>query len=82
MATRPPFRLVPDQISPDTVEALRELLAHAESGRIIGMAFVAMYRGRRFIANASGEARRSPVFTRGMVAVLDDHLSRQADNPL
>jgi hypothetical protein len=61
---------------------LEELLADAISGKAIGIGFVVMYRGRRFIANAAGEAKRSPVFTRGMLACLDDKLSRQTDNPL
>ena len=79
---RPPFRLVPDTISDDTIEALQELLADAKAGKAIGIGFVVMYRGRQFIANAAGEAKRSPVFTRGMVAPLDDKLARQADQPL
>jgi len=79
---RPPFRLVPDTISSDTVRALEQLLKEARAGRIIGVAFVAMYKRREYIANAAGEARRSPTFTRGMIAALDDALGRQADNPL
>lgn len=72
---KPPFRLVPDKISTDTVGALQYLLRLAESGEIIGMAFVAMSRRRHFIANTTGEAHRSPVFTRGMLAYLDDKLA-------
>src|SRR5690606_29479065 len=81
-AMRPPFRLVPDTISADTVETLQALLNDARAGKAIDIGFVVMYRGRRFIANAPGEARRSPVFTRGMLTCLDDKLSRQIDNPL
>jgi len=65
---RPPFRLVPDTVSGDTVKALRYLLAEAKKGQIIGVAYVAMYKRREFIANAAGEAKRSPTFTRGMIA--------------
>jgi hypothetical protein len=79
---KPPYRLVPDAVSGDTVKALQQLLAEAKKGQVIGVAFVAMYKQRQFIANAAGEAKRSPVFTRGMVACLDDVLARQADNPL
>lgn len=79
---KPPYRLVPDTISSDSVAALEALLNDAKKGYLIGVAFVAMYKRRRFIANATGEAKRSPVFTRGMVASLDDKLSRQADQPL
>lgn len=77
-----PYGLVQDTISDDTVEALQHLLAEARKGKVIGVAFVAMYKERQFIANAAGEAKRSPVFTRGMVACLDDVLARQTDNPL
>jgi len=79
---KPPFRLVPDAISGDTIQALEELLTDARAGKAVGIGFVVMYRGRRFIANAAGEARRSPVFTRGMLTCLDDKLARQIDNPL
>lgn len=79
---RRPFRLVPDSISHDTVEALRELLDDAQNGRVIGVAFVVMYKRREFIGNAAGEALRNPVWTRGMLAALDDKLARQIDQPL
>lgn len=79
---KPPFRLVPDVISDDTVKALQCLLSEARRGHVIGIAYVAMFKRREFIANAAGEAKRSPVFTRGMLASLDDALGRQADNPL
>jgi hypothetical protein len=69
-----PFELMPDNISHDTVEALKSLLEEAERGEIIGFAFAAMYKGRDFIVNTAGEAYRSPTFARGMVQALDDHL--------
>lgn len=68
------YRLVPDVMSTDTVECLTVLLEEAKRGRVIGIAFAAMFRGKRFIVNAAGEAHRSPVFSRGMVAALDDEL--------
>lgn len=73
---KPPFRLVPDTVSHDTVIALRELLDHAETGRLLGIAFAAMYRGRHYIVNTAGEAQRNPTFTRGMLAALNDSLGR------
>jgi hypothetical protein len=71
MARKPPYRLVGDALSHDTVECLREMLAHAEKGRLIGIAFAAMYRGGAYAVNSAGEARRSPTFARGMVGELD-----------
>lgn len=71
---RPPFRLVPDNLSEDTLECLRQMQALAETGEILGLAFVAMVKGRRFIRNGTGECLRNPVFCRGLVASLDDFL--------
>jgi hypothetical protein len=68
---------VTDSLSHDTVEALRELLEHAEAGEIVGIAFAAMYQRREFITNSAGECHRNPVFARGMVAALDDELARR-----
>jgi hypothetical protein len=62
-------------MSTDTVEVLQELLKQAKDNQVIGIAFAAMYRGRQFVVNTTGEARRSPTFTRGMLLALDDELS-------
>lgn len=79
---KPPFRLVSDGLSHDTVVALEQLLNAARRGQIIGLAFAAMYTGREYIVNSAGEAYRNPTFARGMVAALDDQLAtmtRRAD---
>jgi hypothetical protein len=75
---KPPFHLVTDTISADTTTALRQLLELAEDGQLIGVAFAGMMRQRKFFVNTAGEARRNPVFARGMVAALDDQLSDNA----
>lgn len=72
---KPPYRLVNDDISHETVEALEQLLAEARAGKILGFAYVAMRKRREFIGDAAGEAYRNPTFARGMVAALDDHLA-------
>lgn len=72
---RPPFRLIPDNVSTDTVEALELLLDRARRGEVIGLAYAAMLRQRTYIVNTAGEAYRNPTFSRGMVAALDDQLS-------
>jgi hypothetical protein len=74
---RPPFVLVRDGMSSDTVTVLRQLLEEAERGDIIGVAFAAMCRRRRFFVSAAGEANRNPTFARGMVAALDDELGKR-----
>lgn len=61
-----------NRVSYDCVDALEALLAAAKEGRLIGLAFAAMYKRDRFIVDVVGEAERRPVFTRGMIAVLED----------
>lgn len=69
-----PFVLIEDTISNDTVEALEQLLEHARSGEVIGIAFAAMLKRRGYIVNSAGEAFRNPTFSRGMVRALDERL--------
>jgi hypothetical protein len=77
---KPPFTLVPDAISTNTVEALSQLLDLARRGELIGIAFTCMLRQRKFFVNTAGEAHRNPVFTRALVAILDDSLSNRIHN--
>lgn len=77
MKRRPPFRLIPDTISTDTVTCLELLLDRARTGEVIGLAFCAMLKQRAFIVNTAGAAHESPTFARGMVAALDDDLGRR-----
>ncbi|MGL4575987.1 MAG: hypothetical protein ACRCV9_14475 [Burkholderiaceae bacterium] len=69
-----PFHLTPPHVDGTLIETLEELLAEARQGNLIGLAYSAMYRGRTYAVNAVGLARNSPVFSRGTVTVLDDHL--------
>lgn len=61
--------------SNDAVRALELLLADAKAGRLVGIAYVAMYSHRKYIVDIAGETKRSPTFTRGMLQLLDDELS-------
>jgi hypothetical protein len=74
---KPPFSLVPDTVSTDTVECLQVLLKRARKGEVIGIAFCAMLKQRAYIVNTAGVAHESPTFARGMVAALDDSLSNR-----
>jgi hypothetical protein len=76
-ARKPPFILVPDTISHDTVECLEALLVQAKRGQVIGLAYAAMLRKRAYIVNAAGEAHRNPTFGRGCVQALDDELGKR-----
>ena len=68
------LKLAPLFGSMQTVEVLEDLLAEARNGRLIGLAFVAMYQGHEYSVSAAGEALRSPTFSRGTIAALDDYL--------
>lgn len=72
---KPPYTLIPDEVSNDTVTCLRTLLAQAKRGELLGIAYAGILRQRNYIVNTAGEAHRSPTFTRGMIAALDDELS-------
>jgi hypothetical protein len=74
---KPPFSLAPDAISTDTTTAIRQLLDMAERGDLIGIAFAAMQRQRRYFVNTAGEAHRNPGFARSCISVLDDELGRR-----
>ena len=72
-------RLVRDSVSHNTVQCLRQLLEGAERGEIIGLAFAAVLKGRRYMVNSAGEAHRNPTFSRGMLLSLDDELGRMVN---
>lgn len=72
---KPPFTLIADTVSTDTVACLQLLLRRARKGEVIGLAFCAMLKQRAYIVNTAGVAHDSPTFARGMVAALDDALS-------
>lgn len=76
---KPPYILIPDTISTDTIECLETLLDQARRGQIIGLAFAAMLKRRGYIVNTAGEAHRNPTFTRGMLAALNDRLGYRVD---
>lgn len=78
---KPPFILLPDTVSTDTVECLQLLLRRAKSGEVIGLAYCAMLKQRAYIVNTAGAAFDSPTFARGMVAALDDSLSQRINKP-
>lgn len=72
-----PFKLHKEHISADTVAFLEDMLDMARRGELIGVAAVAMLKKREFITNTTGETARNPVFTRGMLRVLDDQLGEK-----
>lgn len=73
-----PYRLVPDNVSRDVVEALETLLEGARKGDVTGIAFACTLRKQRYITNVAGHCYANPTFARGMVAFLSDQLARLA----
>lgn len=80
---KPPFRLVAEEVPHETVSATRQLLDHGEHGhpkrgRLIGLGYMAMYKNRTYVVNATGECFRNPDVARGYLAQLHDALGRLA----
>lgn len=59
-ATERVVRLVPPKRDDETIQGLRDALAAAESGDLIGYAAVWSYRGSDWEADAVGQCRRAP----------------------
>lgn len=76
------FEVVINHVSSDTAEALSGLHSQAQEGKVIGMAFVAMYNGRFFVTGSTGECHRNPVWALGMVDILRARLRRDAEGDL
>lgn len=74
-ANKMPYRLVPDNLSHDTIEALTALLEGAKAGEITGIAFACTLRKTRYITNVAGYCYQNPTHARGMVAFLGDQLA-------
>lgn len=69
------YTLIRDTVSRDTVEALEQLLEAARQGQVIGLAFGAMLKERRYLVNCAGEACGDPTTARGIIHALDDELA-------
>jgi hypothetical protein len=72
-----PFHLVQSEISADTQKCVDAIADGVRAKRVIGFAAVVIYAQRNYELRLCGEADRSPTFTRGAVAALDDELGRR-----
>jgi hypothetical protein len=70
-----PILIQGGEVSADTIECLARLLEQAKRGEVLGLAFGVILRRSNYTVHTTGEARRNPTFTRGVLAALDDHLS-------
>jgi hypothetical protein len=67
------LQLVPPRVSEDTIRELRKLLADAERGQLVGLAYAAFCL-KTYTVNAVGQANARPTMARGMLRDLDDLL--------
>lgn len=63
----------------DTVRELEMLLRQAKEGEVIGIAYVAMYRGYQYEADIVGESRKVPALCHGMLRWLARKLDQLQD---
>lgn len=74
MGASPSFLAVPRQLDQHVIETLRELLAKAESGQIIGLAYVAMQPAYEYQGDLVGYALEHPVMALGLLKALEDQV--------
>ena len=56
---------------------LERLAAHARNGTIVGVAFVCLMDGDRFIADTCGTASREPELVRQLLRALDAKVAKR-----
>jgi hypothetical protein len=71
----PPIKLVKQQAPSDVKAGIKKLDGEAERGEISGAAHIVIYEDRYFDFLLTGECHRNPLYTRCLVAELDDELS-------
>lgn len=75
------LKVVEPGASPEVFYALKQRAREARDGDLIGIAYVALYRGHDYAVEILGETRRAPTFTRGMLCLLDDQLAALLSTP-
>lgn len=66
------IQLAADAVDAATVEALTRLLEAAQTGQIVGLAYVALHAGPDFTADIVGHCRDHPLLCRGIASALGD----------
>lgn len=67
-----------EKSSGDSVEALEFLLTKARNGEVIGLAYIAQLKRKRFLVDTAGNANANPVEFLGMSILLTDDLTQRA----
>ena len=69
------------QRSQATIDRLRSLLRQAESGKLIGLAYVAMHSGHTWDYHCAGETQRDKAWTLGMLQAFATKLAWDINDP-
>lgn len=64
------------RVSDRTIEALKSLLKAAQEGSVVGLCYGVLFAGGGCAVNVIGGCSDRLIYARGMVASLDDELSR------
>lgn len=67
--------LVKNAVSEETIATLERLLAEAQAGELVGIAYVVISTSG-YSQGFAGDVRQYPIFTRGMLQCLDDELAK------
>lgn len=79
---RQPFKLVVNSgVSNETIACLDKLLEQAKAGRLIGVSYVAMYKGRKWDYRSCGETHRNPTWTLGMLNAFSTKIAWDINDP-
>lgn len=62
---------------PETVALLSRLLADAQAGKVIGIAYVALHSQDEYSGDVVGQCLRSPLLSRGICRCLEDTIARK-----
>ena len=71
------LRIMPPHISTATVTALADLLEQAKAGRVVGLVYAAIKAGGSYQGDVVGMAETHPVYTRGLLAMLQDRVAER-----
>lgn len=71
-------RVLGQPVSRDTVRCLKELLALAEAGQVIGVSYAAHHADQNYSIHSCGEAYRRPSQALGYVSALTYELQKRA----
>lgn len=69
------LHLVDPQIDQRVITTLKMLLARAEAGHIVGLAYIAMMPGWQYQGDITGVALDKPLLALGLVSALEHQLS-------